>query len=207
MRFLTCAFLFAGAGLGVSPFHHFLDDITTPLTDIYFAAVASPFNLRISTTELSAIRVGHAAANAGPAVGPATKPTKMRHLCKNMQKAVQGTASRFLAIIGISGPSLSDTTPVPEGFSRVQITHHKFIPVPAFDPVFVIKAGDPQAGSHPDIALPHNMHNDSHPRGPFLHRIHRALLSLGPWEGRIVAFVLGAFFPLYVGLNRILTLT
>jgi len=24
-----------------------------------------------------------------------------------------------------------------------------------------------------------------------LHRVHRALISLGPWEGRIVAFVLG----------------
>jgi hypothetical protein len=119
----------------------------------------------------------------------------MRHLCKNMQKAVQGTASRFLAIIGISGPSLSSTTAVPEGFSRVQITHHKFIPVPAFDPAFMIKAGDLQAGPHPD------MHSDSRTRGPFLHRIHRALLSLGPWEGRIVAFVLGAFFFLLRGVG------
>jgi hypothetical protein len=112
----------------------------------------------------------------------------MRHLCKNMQKAVQDTASRLLAIIGISGPSLSGITPVPEGFSRVQIIHHKFI-VPAFDPAFVIKAGDSQASSHPNVA---DMHTDGHPRGPFLHRVHRALISLGPWEGRIVAFVLGA---------------
>jgi hypothetical protein len=123
----------------------------------------------------------------------------MRHLCKNMQKVVQVTVSRFLTIIGISGPSLSGTTPVPEGFSRVQITHHKFIPVPAFDPAFVIKVGDPQAGSHSDVAVLHNMHNDSRRRGPFLHRVHGALLSLGPWEGRIVAFVLGAFFSVMWG--------
>jgi hypothetical protein len=102
-----------------------------------------------------------------------------------MQKTVQDTASRLLAIIGISGPSLSGITPIPEGSSRVQIIHHKFI-VPA---AFVIKAGDSQASSHPNDAV---MHKDGHPRGPFLHRVHRALISLGPWEGRIVAFVLGA---------------
>ena len=28
-------------------------------------------------------------------------------------------------------------------------------------------------------------------RGSFLRRIHRALMALGPWEGRAVAFVLG----------------
>jgi|SRR6266850_3026768 len=130
----------------------------------------------------------------------------MRHLCKNLQKAVKDTASRFLAIISITGPSLSGTTPVPEGFSRVQITHHKFIPVPAFDPAFVITAGNPQAGTHPDIAVLHNTHNDDCPWGPFLHRAHRVLISLGLWEVRIVAFVLG-IVPLYVGLNRTLALT
>jgi hypothetical protein len=176
MRLITFSFLLAGAGL----------------------AVASPFNLRISTTELSAIRVGHAAANTGSAVGPDTKPTKMRHICKNMQKAVQNTASRLLAIIGISGPSQSDITPVPEGFSRVQIIHHKFI-VPA---AFVIKAGDSQASSHPNVAV---MHKDGHPRGPFLHRVHRALISLGPWEGRIVAFVLGCGIGVLLRMFWVLT--
>jgi len=155
-------------------------------------AIASPLNVMISTTEFSAIRVGHAAANAGPPVGPNTKPTKMHHLCKNMQKAVQDTAGRLLAIIGISGPSLSSTTPVPEGFSRVQITHHKLIPVPVIDPSFVIKAGDSQAGPHPGVPVMHHIHHkEGQPQGPFLHRVHRALSSLGPWEGRIVAFVLG----------------
>jgi hypothetical protein len=37
----------------------------------------------------------------------------------------------------------------------------------------------------------HKIHKDGRPRGPFLHRVHRALISLGPWEGRVVAFVLG----------------
>lgn len=30
-----------------------------------------------------------------------------------------------------------------------------------------------------------------HRNAPFLHRVHRALMVLGPWEGRAVAFVLG----------------
>src|SRR6266581_2308452 len=125
--------------------------------------------------------------------GPPGKPAKMHHLCKNMQKAVQDTAGRLLAImIGISGPSLLSTTPVPEGLSGVQITHHKLVPVPVIDPSFVIKAGGPQAGSHSDGPVMHHIHKEGQPQGPFLHRVHRALISLGPWEGRIVAFVLGA---------------
>ena len=161
--------------------------MASPLTDMFLVAIASPLNVMISTTEFSAIRVGHAAANVGPIVGPDTKPSKVHHLCKNMQKAVQDTAGRLLTIIGISGPSLSSTTPVPEGFSRVQITHHKLIPVPLIDPSFAIKAGD-----HPSVPVMHHIHKGGPPQGPFLHRVHRALISLGPWEGRIVAFVLGA---------------
>jgi hypothetical protein len=87
-------------------------------------AIVSPLNFRMSTTDVSTIRLGHAAANAGLADGPNAKPTKMRHLCKNVQKAVQDTACRLLTI-GTSGPSPSGSTPVPEGFSRMQITHHK----------------------------------------------------------------------------------
>jgi hypothetical protein len=40
----------------------------------------------------------------------------------------------------------------------------------------------------------HNLHKGCPPKGPFLHRVHRALMLLGRWEGRIVAFVLGAIF-------------
>jgi len=40
----------------------------------------------ISTTDISAsaIRAGHAAANAGLTVSPDTKLMKMHHLCKDM---------------------------------------------------------------------------------------------------------------------------
>jgi hypothetical protein len=153
----------------------------------------------IATTELSPIRLGYAAAQAQPVVGGDAKPTKMRHICKNMQKAIQSTASRLLTAIGISGSSLSVTTPVLEGgVTRVHITHHKLIPATAIEPAFMIKAGDSQGGIHPDAAVlrhgPHGVHENGHLDHPFLRRVHHALMSLGPWEGRIVAFVLGAFF-------------
>ena len=147
----------------------------------------------MTTTDVSAIRLGHAAANAEPLFGPDARPTKMRHLCKNMQKAVQNTATRLLTIIGISVPSLSGTTPVPESrLSRIHISYHKVISVPVIDP-----AG--QDGLHHDGTVMHhhevhNLHKDGQPRGPFLHRVHRALMTLGRWEGRMVAFVLGWFF-------------
>ena len=103
-----------------------------------------------------------------------------------MQKAVHNTATCLLTIIGISGPSLSDTDPVPEGrLSRIHFTYHKIISVPVIHPAVALEAGDSQGD---------NFHEDGPPEGPFLYRVHRALMSLGPWEGRIVSFVLGAIF-------------
>jgi hypothetical protein len=87
-------------------------------------AIVSPLNFRMLTTDVSTIRLGHAAANAGLANGPNAKPTKMCRLCKSMQKAVQDTACRLLTI-GTSGPLPSSSTPVPEGFSCIQIIHHE----------------------------------------------------------------------------------
>jgi hypothetical protein len=91
--------------------------------------LSSPVKL-ISTTDDSAIRLGHAATSAGLPIGLDAKPTRMRHLCKNMQKVVQNTATHLLTIIGISDPSLSGSSNVPEGrFGRIQVTYHKIIPV------------------------------------------------------------------------------
>jgi len=159
-------------------------------------AAPNPVKL-ISTTELSAIRLGHAAANVGTPVGPDAKPARMRHLCKNMQKAVQNTATRLLTIIGISIPSVSATNNVPDGrFSRIQVTYHKLIPVPVINSAAALDAGNSQDGRYPDGAVVHHhgahrVSKEAHYGGPFLRRVHRALMMLGPWEGRIVAFVLG----------------
>ena len=168
--------------------------------DRYFVAAPNPVQLTISATDVSAIRLGHTAANTGLPVSADAQPTRMRHICKNMQKAVQKTATRLLTIIGISGPSLSNTAPVLEGgLSRIHFTYHKIISVPVIHPAVALEAGDSRGGLQPDGTLMrhhgvHNLHENSLSKGPFLPRVHRALMSLGPWEGRIVAFVLGANF-------------
>ncbi|KAH9173494.1 hypothetical protein EDB89DRAFT_699395 [Lactarius sanguifluus] len=79
----------------------------------------------IASKDLSLMRLEHAEANTGPAAADGQPKPRMRHLCKNMQKAVQGTASRLLAFIGIGRPSLAVTAPVPNlkgGIMRIQIT-------------------------------------------------------------------------------------
>jgi hypothetical protein len=66
--------------------------------------------------------------------------------------------------------------------------------------LLVLEAGDSQDGLHPDGTVMHHhevhkFHKDGQPtRGLFLPRVHR--WSLGPWEGHIVAFVLGAVLVL-----------
>jgi len=91
-----------------------------PVVDRYFVPAPNPLRLTISTIDVSAICLGHAVVNTGPPVALDAQPTRMRHLCKNMQKAVQNTATRLLTIIRFSGPSLSNTAPVPGGrLSRI----------------------------------------------------------------------------------------
>ncbi|KAH9969324.1 hypothetical protein BGW80DRAFT_1335597 [Lactifluus volemus] len=187
MRFGTASLLLVGASL----------------------ATANPLDVMIATTELSPIRLGYAAAHAQPVVGEDAKPAKMRHLCKNMQKAIQSTASRLLSAIGISGSSLSVTTPILDGsVTRVHITHHKLIQASAIEPTLMIKAGNSQGGIHPDAVVmrhgPHGIEN-GHLDRPFLQRVHHALMSLGPWEGRIVAFVLGCGIGVLLRMSWVLT--
>lgn len=156
------------------------------------------------------MRVGHAAANVGTSVGDFSdgeRKPRMRHLCKNMQKAVQGTASRLLALIGIGGHSVTVSAPVPEGgVTRIQITTSGPVPhKPGMHPVPVGEFGRVPSrgdwGAH-ILPHPHPMYMsqkdtwEGHLDATFLHRARRALMSLGPWEGRIVAFVLGTFLLL-----------
>jgi hypothetical protein len=56
-------------------------------------------------------------------------------------------------------------------------------------------------------AMHHWRHQSGVAREPFLKRVHIALMELGPWEGRAVAFVLGASlyyaFDLYTSLSAL----
>jgi hypothetical protein len=91
-----------------------------------------------------------------------------------MQKAVQNTATCLLTIIGLSGPSLSNTAPVPEGpLSRIYFTYHKIISVPVVHPAAALEAGDSQGEPQPDGTVMrhhgiHNIHKGGLSKGPFL---------------------------------------
>jgi len=50
-------------------------------------------------------------------------PTKMPHLCKNMQKAIQDTANQLLAIIGISRAFAVQYHSCLQGFSCILKLH------------------------------------------------------------------------------------
>jgi hypothetical protein len=193
MKLTSISFLIAGAGL----------------------AAANPLHVMMASKDASPIRMGHAVANAGPGTNDFSdgKPKpKMRHICKNMQKAVQGTASRLLALIGIGEHSVAVTAPVPEGsVTRIQITTsgpvpHKVGFRPAVQPYPPVR-GSPMPPGEGTPIWPHPMYISQQDRldGPFLHRAHRALMSLGPWEGRIVAFVLGCGIGVLVRMFVVLT--
>jgi len=189
MKLTSISLLIAGAGL----------------------AAANPLHVMMASKDVSPYRMGHPAANTGSSDFSDSEPKKprMRHLCKNMQKAVQGTASRLLAFIGIGGHSLAITAPVPEGgVTRIQITtsgpaSHRVGMHSAAEPV----RGHPMVGGQGVPVWPHPMYLSQEDRveGPFLHRAHRALMSLGPWEGRIVAFVLGCGIGVLVRMFFVLT--
>ncbi|KAH8999980.1 hypothetical protein EDB86DRAFT_3137772 [Lactarius hatsudake] len=161
-------------------------------------ATANPLHATIAAKGLSPMRLPYAAANAGPAATSGfsdgqPKP-KVRHFCKNMQKAAQGSASYLLAFIGIGGPRWLSLCliPIPDGGVRcIQITaspaSHDFTPLPAvklFPPIPGVSRGPPQ---WPVLAR-------SLPR-----------VRLG---GRIVAFVLGvklaSFGPVPIGASSLL---
>ena len=98
-------------------------------------------------------------------------------LCKNVQKAIQNTATRLLTIIGIGGPSLSNTASVPEGrLSHIHFTYRKIISVPVIHPAVALEAGDSQGGPQPNGTVmrhheAHNFHKDGPPEGPSLYRV------------------------------------
>jgi len=63
----------------------------------------------------------------------------------------------------------------------------------------IIPAGQAAAYRH----MKHHPH-DFH-RGSFMNRVHRALMTLGPWEGRAVAFVLGCGIGVLLRMFFVLT--
>ncbi|KAI0311582.1 hypothetical protein OF83DRAFT_1177423 [Amylostereum chailletii] len=158
---------------------------------------ATPLSIMISTTEVRPFRLGAPAAYP-PAPGRnemhaaiAVRPTRMRHLCDKMQ----GGVSRFLASIGMPHDEHEHGHPPPPiapffvGGSLLQD-----IPLPEAGAQAEPQAEHSGEGQGRRVMMHHHHHGFRpmrHHRGSFTHRIHRALMTLGPWEGRAVAFVLG----------------
>lgn len=146
-------------------------------------------------------------------------PTRIRHLCSGMKDSV----SRMLGAMGLAGhfnpPAITSPVPHHSGaplHSPVRFDqdkaheHHqhdeqdkeeghdhgvmvKFRPVPAM----TRPTEEGKMEEHHRVHHHHHagaMHHWKHHKGAFLQRIHRALMSLGPWEGRAMAFVLGESF-------------
>ena len=124
----------------------------------------------------------------GTPVGRGRQPTRMCHICKNMQNVVQKTATRLVTIIGVSCFSLSNTALA----AFISLITRSF--------AVALEARDSRGGPQPDCTPMchhgvHNFHEKGLFKGLFLHCVHRAQMSLGPGRA-IIAFVLGANFIL-----------
>ncbi|THH18663.1 hypothetical protein EW146_g2358 [Bondarzewia mesenterica] len=191
------------------PWWVFYASITTSSTHhlpyhLLHTASASPLSVLISTTEVTALRLGHPAAAAhhnmmNAAVQPEAglRPTRIRHLCKSMQDGV----TRFFGTFTMGRmPSLPSAVTIP-----VPLTNkHTDSEEPIFKPSGLSVDDDGMGGVLVKLQAEEMVNKDGRPlrqmfmmhhrmnqRGPFVQRVHRALMFLGPWEGRAVAFVLG----------------
>ncbi|TFK53768.1 hypothetical protein OE88DRAFT_1278603 [Heliocybe sulcata] len=183
---------------------------------------ASPIRVVIVTShqELSAsgpaaLRIGHAAANAHPEIAMVKRPSFTpnftnvevaaeknkghQRLCgKIRQKAI----AMSNGIRKMFGMPLIENAP-----AHVHKQHHPIKPVQKEGEFKIMgwvsgevnhnletpKDGEVRVLEH-KVTRPHHIGMKCR-KATFLRRIHRALMTLGPWEGRAVAFVLGKRSP------------
>jgi len=176
MKFSLLPFLIAGAGIA----QH---------------VSASP--IRIIVTEVSSnIRLGHPAANANnnsnvahvaPAIMATTlqiddagRQNKSHHLCGGRVRAKAIAISNvFRQALGLP---LIEAPPRPSTDGDKEM-HGGLIRMP-------MPFGTAVQGDEMQMKGPHH-HQFKHHKSSFMRRIHHALMALGPWEGRAVAFVIG----------------
>jgi hypothetical protein len=154
---------------------------------------ASP--IRVVVTEISNIRLGHAVANVndnsnvahtfptaimGNQVDDAGRHKKHRPCPGGMRAKAIAISNAFRKALGLplieahARPPMDGEKEVHGGLVRIM----PFIGTPVDD------QGDMKKDPHPH-------HHHKHHKSSFLRRISHALMSLGPWEGRVVAFVIG----------------
>ncbi|VDB83238.1 unnamed protein product [Peniophora sp. CBMAI 1063] len=166
-------------------------------------ASAAPLSIIVSTTEVGSFRLGkpvHEVKTNGALILP---PTGMRKACNKMQ----GGMAKLFALAGL-GPVMAHDMKLGPEHHVAHLPGEKQFWDPAMPPHHLewhhngehraeeLKAVTVDENGEPPRAHHRHMHHGGHfrhmhHRGSFIRRIHRALMSLGPWEGRAIAFVLG----------------
>jgi len=165
-------------------------------------AIASPIRVVVVTSSVSSnshdatppnVRLGHAAASAAVAnadnaniITPSPCPGKL------MRDKAISISNAFRKALGLplieTQPSPSSVNP--KGYDHSGIVHIKPLP---FIGTPVMPDDEERHVAYPHHAhhMKHHNHHHHRNKASFLWRVHHALMALGPWEGRAVAFVLG----------------
>lgn len=193
MKFFLVSLTLA-AGLGE---HNVVSLLASPSNEYLAISQASvaPVRVVVVSEHFSSsngfVRVGHAAANLNNNVAA------MHSVNKVHSKAKHGCAGRFRA----KAMRLSNWFRHAFGLPPVPTeTKADGVPMGTLDAPHEIEVARPDVQPHP-----HHHHHHSklqHSERTFMERLTRALMILGPWEGRAVSFMLGnhlvtldLFFP------------
>ncbi|KAI0686749.1 hypothetical protein BC835DRAFT_1513108 [Cytidiella melzeri] len=184
MRVTLLPLLLAGAGLvaTASPIRVVVVSGHNDVSSFTRIRVSSPFLPNIFRPE-------------GPGVPMAETPQQSsghRHLCSKLRNKALDISNKFREAFGL--PLLMKT---PESTPTAPVDEMKILPFIGTPPIALPSGtNDEHHGEQP--VEHHDGHKQDlrhHRKGgchrSFTHRLHRALMVLGPWEGRAVAFVLG----------------
>ncbi|KAF5365695.1 hypothetical protein D9758_003273 [Tetrapyrgos nigripes] len=149
------------------------------------------------------LRFGHAMGSIGPvlhAESSANHTVDNRRGCSRFhQKAIEfsNTFRQALGLPIIETKFKSKDGQLHGGAIRIM----PFIGTPPVAVELIGAEGKTRGGEKVEFAHPVRVHHHHHGHGPmfhhrlhresFLRRLHVALMTLGPWEGRAIAFVLG----------------
>jgi len=160
-------------------------------------AVASPIRVVVVSSSVSSsnqdvtrpnVRLGHAAASANANIVTPSGPCPG----KLMRDKAISISNAFRKALGFplieTEPSSSSVNP--KGYDHSGIVHIRPLPFIG-TPIMPDDEERHVAYPHPHHAHHVKHHHHHHNNASFLWRVHHALMALGPWEGRAVAFVLG----------------
>ena len=129
-----------------------------------------------------------------------------RHLCQSMRAKALDASNALRQWFGLE-PIRVEKLPThrrphfievvnAEGMDTKDGKNDHALPIPPFvgtpvRPAFAEGEGWVDRQGRRPMWINRHGHGHHHLRGSFLRRVHHALITLGPWEGRAVAFVLG----------------